>query len=364
MTETNFPRQELKDHVPASHELPPLIDSPYPQVAIKDLLEIGQSFDSSLTSYDIEPFEIALHESLRQYAPENTTFYAVGATNLSETLEAMAEAETQRIEQNVGVVHLDKYIGANSDNPSYFRLNVSRGADNKLVSRVGTLATPEEQMGTLVQWAQTGNYDQLVLVDDVLAFGSTVPPLIEKLRGHLPDTEFRLLVGLAASGGAWRGFEKVQEDTGITPEYLTKIIPSKAIENGTKGMSIPVSRDLTLFGGKAGKHESGAQLSYPYFMPFSMPLASLLEPKRQLEASYAMLDFNDMLVASLEARIGRELNIGDLVAADFGVPLTSIDSLKEVMQPPSSETTLSDYLEYARQILLAHGGELTKEGAK
>jgi hypothetical protein len=361
MIESNIPHQEQKDRTPAAYELPPLIDSPYPLVAIKDLFEISRSFDPSLGAEDVEPFEIALHETLRQYTPANTTFHAVGATNLSETLEAIADAETKRADKNVGIVHLDKYIGANSDNPSYARLDLSRNADNKLVPRVGTQATPEEQMAKLLQWAQAGNYDQLVLVDDVLAFGSTVPPLIERLREHLPDTEFRLLVGLATSGGAWRGIEKVQEDTGIATEYLTKIIPSKTTERGSKGMSIPVSRDLTLFGGKAGRHESGAQLSYPYFLPFSKPLLSLFDRDKQLEGSYAMLDFNDMLVASIEARVGRELTVGDLTAAGYGVPFTSIDDLKEIMQLPTQDMTLRAYNDHARQILVEYGDKLARE---
>lgn len=342
-------------------ELPSVIDEPYPHVSIGDLYEVSQALDPTVTCDDVSYLELALDAIKRDFAPDGSTFYYVGAASLSAQLESMAEAETARKDLNVGVVHLDKYIGASSSNPDFYRLDVSRNSRDELVSRVGVHLSPEEQLKGLASWSERRGHEEVVLVDDVLAFGSTVPPLIRELRDKLPAAKFRLLTGIAASGGVWRGIERVFEQTGITAEYLTKVCASPPVEGGTRGMAIPVSRDLTLFGGKTGLLGAGMQVSYPYFLPFSRPMPSLIKSDRQFEASRALLDFNDDFAAFLSTRLGRTAVVGDLVPNKFGMPHSSLKCMSAKMVIPESSTSLADYIMYARGIMETNHRAISEE---
>ncbi|HUC89325.1 MAG TPA: hypothetical protein VMR45_00830 [Patescibacteria group bacterium] len=339
--------------------LPSIIDTPYPNVAIGDIYEVTSQFDPSIAQADVEIFEDLLAGIRKKYAPKNSTFYYVSATALSGVLEGIAEGETSRPDTRVGVVHLDKYIAAGSDNPDYFRLNVSRNSKDDLVPRVGTATPVEQQLAHLSDWM--GQYDELLFVDDVLAFGSTIPPIVNGLRAQNPHIHYRLLAGIAASGGEWRGIERVREDTGIETEYLTKVNASPAIKDGSTGMTIPVSRDLTVFGGKAGSDTQGTRLSYPYFLPFSKPLVSLIDTPHRFEASEALLAFNERLVRFIGKRLGRSLRIGDLIENGFGYPHSSLESVGSDLEVPDNSTEISDYLDYARGVTVLKATNISKE---
>ncbi|HSX16220.1 MAG TPA: hypothetical protein VLF40_05490 [Candidatus Saccharimonadales bacterium] len=332
--------------------LPPEITTPYPCIAIGDLYEVAHSLGTDVAQAEVDAFELRLDTLRRVIAPvDNATFYYTSAGGLSAPLEALAGQETARADRAVDVIHLDKYIGQGSENSAFFRLNVSRDSDDKLVSRVDTAATVDEQLAALADWAKTGAYQELVLVDDVLAFGSTIPQLVEKLRQDLPGVDFRLLVGLAATGGEWRGIENIQEKTGIQPENLVKIHASPAVPNSTKGMSIPVSRDMTIFGGKAGTAASGARLSYPYLLPFSKPMRSLFHTDKRVENSLQLLEFNDGFVRAIETGLGRPLTIGDMLAAGYAVPGSTLKCLEGKLELPSPTTTLTDFIAHARDVV-------------
>ena len=77
---------------------------------------------------------------------------------------------------------------------------MSRNPHNELTARTGSHLSVQEQMNHLASWAQNGHFDEIVFVDDVVAFGDTSPTLVEQLRPAIPKAEFRLLVGIAASG--------------------------------------------------------------------------------------------------------------------------------------------------------------------
>lgn len=339
--------------------LPSVIDTTYPNVAIGDIYEVTRQFDPSIKPADVEPFEDWLTGFRKEYAPKDSTFYYVSAAALSGALEGIAEGETHRADAHVGVVHLDRYIAANSDNPKYFRLNVSRNSEDELVPRVGTTTPVEQQLSDLAGWM--GQYDELLMVDDVLAFGSTIPPIINRLRAQNPDIHYRLLAGIAASGGKWRGIERVREDAGVETEYLTKVYASPPVKDGSTGMTIPVSRDLTVFGGKAGLDAAGAQLSYPYFLPFSKPMVSLIDAPYQFEASEGLFAFSGRLVRFLGERIGRSLLIGDLIENGFGYPHSSLESIGDVLEVPADATEMNDYLAYARDVMTLKAAVITEE---
>jgi len=49
--------------------------------------------------------------------------------------------------------------------------------------------------------------------------------------------------------------------------------------------------------------------------------------------------------------LGRDLLISDLTKSGFGIPYTKINCLKGVMKLPGDNTSVADYLEYAKEIL-------------
>ena len=356
------PIRESVGRARLTEALPASIDSPYPCVSIRDLYEVAQSLAVPITPDEADVLERDLEAiKLSIYPVDNGNFYSVRAADLATPLEELAEAETNRLDASVGVIQMDKYIAAGSDNPAFFRLDVSRNKDDQLVPRVGATATVEEQLEALAKWAKGGGYQEVILVDDVLAFGSTVPPLIERLREMLPDVTFRLLVGIAAYEGEWRGIETVKEQAGIDAEYLVKVAASPAIPDSTLGMTIPVSRDLTIFGGKAGTDDSGARVSYPYFLPFSRPLSSIARRDKFVEGSLELLTFSEDLVRSLEDRLGRQLTVGDMLDNGYAFPSSSLECLMGKLELPSRDTKLADYLSYVRNVMMYYGPAIEEE---
>jgi hypothetical protein len=335
-----------------SFDLPACIDTSYPSISIGDLEDIADIIVPGVDSEITAELEVRLQEIKQAIAPSDidSSFYYISSRNLATPLEAIADEEVKRTDCNVGIVHLDKFIGLHQNHPNFTRLNISRNPDNKLVSRVGTKEDPEQQLTALVSWAKHYAIDEMIFIDDVVAFGSTLPPLLNRLRAELPQAEFRILAGIAASGGTWRGIEKIQEETGIEVEYLTKALVSPKVEGSSSGLAIPVSRDLTLFGGKAGQKEDGTPLSYPYFLPFSKPLPSLIASDKVIESAVVLHDFNMHLCATLQSTLGRELIVGDLIERGLGVPVSSLECLKGKMRFPHSQTPLLEYLKYTREV--------------
>jgi hypothetical protein len=331
--------------------LPEVINTPYPSIAIGDLYEVAYSFDETVTPESLAPFEQRLDTIKKQNAVANSTFYYVAAKDIVNELEARAENEVGRSDKRVGVVHLDRYIGSVSTSPSFYRLNLSRDSADKLTPRAGEIKSAEEQFEGLAEWAAKGNFQEVLLIDDVLAFGNTVPPIVEKLRQKLTTTEFRLMVGIAASGGIWRGVEKVSEEVGIETEFLTKVQASLPVKDGSRGMAIPVSRDLTMFGGKIGKSDTGIDVTYPYFLPFSKPMPSLVDAHKKFDFARDVFAFNAIFIAFISERLGKNITASDLTLRDYGMPHSSIESIRSDMQIPKPATQINDYLEYARDFL-------------
>lgn len=326
-----------------------MIDAPYPFVAINDLPLVAETLGAPLEADTAGRLTAEFGRIQRKHAPAESTFFSVESERLSAALERTVR-DALVDDDRIGVVYLDQYLGRGPDCPPHFRLEVSRGSDESLMPRVGCATSVEEQIAGLADWAREREHGELLLVDDVLAFGSTLPVLAESLRERIPGVRIRFLAGLAASGGVWRGVERVRE-TGIEPEYLTRILASEPIEGRTRGMALPVARDFTVFGGRGGVGAEGAQLTHPYFLPFSKPLLSLIDRPAVLASAEDFLTFNDRLVEALESSRGSTLRAADLSGAGYGLPCTALESVRSLLPPPTPEQPVGELLRSAREVL-------------
>jgi hypothetical protein len=247
-------------------ELPPLIDVPYPCFAIADLPEII----SKLSPATPEERKIALQEEFLQI---QKTYLDSGFTLLSIDSRILGMQVTQEAEDiaqsdlSIGIVNMDRSICTDCHGSQFFHLNVSRGEKEGLAFRPGIIETPQQQVDSLIEWVKTNNFREVVLVDDVLAYGDTMVPLIKQLQDQLSNVSINVLVGIASSQGKWSGIEKVLEKTGVVVQCLSLVKASPENEWST-GMSIPVSRDLTIFGGKVGiDDETNLHTIFPYLLP-------------------------------------------------------------------------------------------------
>lgn len=333
--------------------LPEIIDTPYPYVSMRDLYETSMALAPSMPRATVAHLEDILQEIKELVAPEGSTFYGVESDTLNILLEKRVEEEIDRSDVTVGVIHMDRYVGMNQCGPNVIRLDISRDSSKQLTSRVGVVATIERQLMGVVNWADAIKPDEIIFVDDVVAFGDTLPVIADMLReAGLPnDIKLRALVGMAASGGSWNGLEKMQDTAGIDTEYLTKILASPEIQDGSLGMAIPVSRDLTVLGGKVSTRNDGSKRIHPYMLPFSRPLASIIRPEIQIDASRKLLAFSLLLIETIEQHIGHTLYIQDLEDKDLGIPATSLDFLNDIMEDPDKKTSISDYIGYALDVL-------------
>ena len=347
------------NHMAENHEiepvfdLPEIIDTPYPYISMRDLRATSTALAPDTPKDVTDNLENILQELRESSAPEGSTFYIADGDAMNKLLEKRVDDEVSRHDISVGVIHMDRHIGANQQGSGVIRLDISRDRNNQLTSRAGADASVEEQLLRVVDWANTTKPDEIIFVDDVVAFGDTLPVIVDELRttGLSEDIKIRALVGLAASGGSWNGLEKMQDTAGIDTEYLTKIIASPEIPGKTLGMAIPVSRDLTLLGGKVSTLDDGAKRIHPYILPFSKPLSSIIRPEIQLDASKKLLAFNHLLIETLEQYARRTLRIQDLIDKNLGVPATSLDFLDGIMEAPDSRTPLTDYISYALSVL-------------
>lgn len=344
-------------------ELPKVIEKPYPYLVLGDLPEVGKrSFGDS-----IEPILIlqkTVFEILNRARPEATTYIPVLTEKMNEELTDKILEEMERLDGSLGVIQMDRYIAQEVNVDNLFRMNISRGVNGGLMPRPGTTRLPEEQVSDLAQWAATGKYKKLLFVDDVLAFGDTLTPLVQMTKELLPDAEMEVLVGVASSGGGWGGKERVEKETGIK---VSALCISKAGEENewTSGMAIPTSRDFTFLGGKViYDKESGIDYSFPYFLPFSVPVLSFMESEKRMSISIDLMRASIESVTNIQNQYGLILTLGDLADAGFGIPVSGLKCLKDDVIQPRPTMKVTDYLGYYQALLEAKAEEISAEFTK
>lgn len=342
-----------------NNELPELIEQPFPYLVLGDLREVTKRLNIELPAETINRYQLALFEILYEASPEGTTYIPTITEPLIAKVEAGIIEEILDSGEDLGIVQLDRYIGADVDDERYFRLNLSRGINGGLMTRPGSKVTPDEQIRQLYEWAIKGNYRKLLLVDDVLAFGDTLVPLIKGIKEVLPEADIEVLVGVASSGGSWSGIEKVKEETGVEVRAMT-VVKASSENDWTSGMALPTARDFTFLGGKI-LSDGETQLNFPYFLPFSIPVVSFMPKEVRFEISRKLMDLSIEIINAIDTSREKGITVGDLVKAGFGVPMSKMACLSSEMVMPDKETRLSDYMEYYRFLLESKQEEIKQE---
>lgn len=332
---------------------PELISTPYPFLAVGDLEEVaGRLIPGVKGNLNIAPFQQELLSIQRNYAPENSSFYYVDQGTLVERTEALIKRkylEEQSRGVKAGVINFDKYLLKDENAENVFKLNLSRSPDGSLTVRPGSKIGKEVQLANLADWLKRGQFGSVILTDDVVAFADTFGQIATMIKEIVPDGKLSVVCGICSSQGIWSGKEKLGR-LGVEVESVITSIASPAIENGSSGMAIPDSRDFTILGGKVRTSSTGRALTFPYFYPFSKPLASFYAEGKEFEASRELLDFNKRLVARLEKLMKKELRVGDLESLGFGVPYTSIPEIQAKLMIPQPSMLVRDLLLQAENI--------------
>lgn len=330
-------------------EFPEVIHVPHPCVAIADISNVFSLLAPTTPVDQVHAIQDELLHIQRQYIHPEFNFMVAEASMLNNVVTNLAQERAAR-DPSCGVVNMDRHICSNIEGLQYFRLNVSRGEHGGIVARPGALETPEVQLQNLVRWAQRHGYKKLVLVDDVLAYGDTLIPLLTQIQQSLPNISLEVLVGLASTQGKWSGIEKVEANTNASVTSVTTIVASPENEWST-GMTIPVSKDMTIFGGKVS-HQNEIPVIHPYFLPFSKPKkASLASDIQGGERSFRLLEFSIKMIELIDANRDQPLTVGDLVKNHIGVPATSLTSLVGIMEIPKADVCVMQYLLYCRDVL-------------
>jgi hypothetical protein len=353
-------KPETKIQLPLLDKESTIVDSSYPYLAIGDLEDTLNRLSPSISQEVIEDFQNSLFTILEIMSPPQTTFTTLQSSDINQQIDTRL-SHILTLEPNTAVVILDRYINDPAETSNVFRLEISRRASGGLVARPGTTTSPEDQILSLVSWIEKYQPSNLVLTDDVLAFADTSIPLIKLIKDKLPDVSIHLLTGIASSGGAWSGIEKVREQTNVDPESIVLVKASPETQ-WSLGMALPTSRDFTVFGGKIDSSIDGpTAISLPYFLPFSIPQPSFVLDKDILSSSEHLLTYNILLVETLNRNLGRQLTIQDLINSGFGIPISNLDSISQMLPLPTPETPLLQYLQYCQSLLENHSTSILEE---
>lgn len=338
-------------------ELPSLIDSPYPRIAIGDLIDVARLFDPTIGEDEILPFQMEMFRIQQDYSPPGSTFMAISSRDLVRGLEDVAVQESKK--NGIAIVYLDRYMGEEQTGSPFHRLNISRGKNDTIVARPGFKQSPGDQIEELRSSVVAAGTEEILLIDDVLAYATTLVPIINMLQSELPNVRIRAAVALASSGGEWSGIEKVEDKTGIKVEAQTVVKVSPKTKYSS-GMGAPTSRDMTIFGG-ALDNSGKTALSYPHIYPFAIPRPSFFDIDRRHYASAELLSFNLKFVEFLGSKLGRKITIKDLINTGFGIPASKIQSLQGSIPIPPPEFALVEYLNKAREVNLSNQTRIDAE---
>lgn len=343
-------------------KLPDVIDVPHPYIGLGDLSDISKRFDSSISTEDTAQLQDELFGIQQVIVPHEASFIATSAKELASRLEAVAFYEVNRADTNVGVVILDRYIAQTTEHPSFFRLNVSRDKTGKQVARPGTQEAVSSQYDKMTQWRKDNDFEEVILMDDVLGVGTTLISTINELKKVLPHQKIRAFTGIATSGGeVWSGIEKVYKETGIMTEYLTRQQSSKQTQSST-GLSICNSRDMTMLGGYVQPGASNPRRSSPHFLPFTITVSkNFTDPYKRVIAADLLLGFNGIFIDFLEERMQQSLTMQDLTDKGFGHPVSNISAINGHFSEPSAGTLVKDHFTQARNIFVKHKQTIFEE---
>lgn len=327
-------------------------DRPY--ICLQDLELTLPRVAPNLSRRAIQAFEDELYEIEAKFAPQGVAVTNLNAAHLGEALERRAFELHEQADGKLGVIYMDGDVGRADTKGA--RLNLSRALNGEVVERIGTSQTPDQQFLEIERWREAHGHESLLLVDDVLAFGDTLQMVagrIKEVAPKLVESPIKVLTGVTSSGGVWRGLETAQE-LGFDVEYIQKANAGGVIEGLSKGLAIPTSRDLTLFGGKVGTERlAGFRTSHPYLWPFADAAPSIIDVDRRKAAATELLDFNERLIEQIDASEGTPLTLGTMAMRGFGIPAVNAESGKGNFTQPSQlddSTTLAEYIAEVRSV--------------
>lgn len=331
--------------------LPKVIETHYPMVGYGDIEEIIERMVPKTVPDKYKDYaQFALFRLHLQTAPECSCFTGISAMELAALLEKRVISEQLKNPQ-AGIVIMDRNIKSQPNNRNIFRLDISRGADGAgAVTRPGATDSPQIQLNNLISWATSGGFDEIIFIDDVLAFGDTTNELTEIISTNLTTVKVRILVGIAISGGGFNGVENTVSRTGISPEQLC-LIKASSETNLSLGAAVPTSRDFTIFGGKVARVNGGVPRSYPYFLPFSLPNKSFMPTEKQRNASELLLEYNRQLVSLIEEFNGEPFILQSLVNAGFAIPSSNIEGLQKFFSDLDPKMPIQLFLNYSENVL-------------
>lgn len=343
-------------------KVPEKIEVEYPYVVLGDFEHVFGRFEGVLGKKKVDEFEVRVASVLAEVSPDLTNFVSLKIKKITDEVEVRIKRE-RSVGGKVGVVQLDRYIDGGESNDC-FRLEISRGVTGGLMPRPGCELTVDEQFRNLASWVTDGNFDRLLVVDDVLAFGDTLTPMLNGFKELIPETELKVLVGLAASGGGWNGLERVTGETGVPVEAVT-VVKAGEKNEWTSGLAMPALRDFTFLGGKIAIDEkTNERLNFPYFLPFSLPVISFMPKERRYEASITLMNISIEVVEEMERGLGRSLTMGDLQEAGFGMPSVRMECLRDVAWTPEIGDSVWEYLQYNKHLLEDKATEILEEANK
>lgn len=337
------------------HQLPEVVDEPYPYIGLGDIEDVSQRFDPTVTTEDTENLQNNFFLIQQGIVPDEASFIATSAKELAQQLEIVALSEVNRNDKHVGVIIIDRYIATNVEHDSFFRLNISRDKTGKQVPRPGSEEDVTNQYDKLKKWQVANNFDEVVLMDDALGVGSTLIQTIGEVSKVIPRQKIRAFTGIATTGGeVWSGIEKVYAATGIMTEFLTLQHASPPTESST-GLSICNSRDMTVLGGYIQPGSQNPRRSAPHFLPFTVTVPkNFTDPNKRVMAAEQLLDFNLSFTGFLEGRIQRPLTMQDLAEKGFGYPSSNIPALSKYLPEASASTLVKEHLVQSADIFRRH----------
>lgn len=236
--------------------------------------------------------------------------------NIVVDVEKIIE-EDRCVGDRVGIVVLDRSIKGNK-NGDYFKLDVVITSNGKLNSISDDGETIETQLGALTDWILEGKYEKLILVSKSVDSEDDLLLMINHLKSLIPYVEFSVF---------WK---------------LSKF--------ETDNISI---KDFTFIGGKLELEErSNRKLNFPCFLPFSLPSDSIISEVIQYKTSLKLMDISIDIVEELNKKIGKALEIEDILDAGFGIPSSNLEELQDDMWVPNNEDDLWEYLQYCKHVLI------------
>lgn len=323
---------------------PLVIEARLPFVAINDLDNVVARLAPNIDRGRLWAIETNILRAIDQFTYAEAELSFVSGDDLYQWLERKVVGKLGQSGEKIGVVLMDRYVFPEIQNERIIRMNLSRSIDGGLVTRPGENKSVVEQFEEMFRWIDNGKFERICIVDDVLAFGDTMMEYLKVLGESYPNVVAELIVGIASSGGDWRGLEIVRDDLGVKTECMMIVKAGEKIGDSL-GMALPTLRDFTVFGGKIGSLEDGTKTSYPYFLPFSITKVAFGPIEGRYRLANTLTNLSRKLITEIESANTRPLLVSDVMRSGFGLPSSSVKSLSPYLLPARLEMRFMDYID-------------------